>query len=92
MKALIFALCATPVAAQTPCNSTTAIHDRLANVFQESRSATGIVEGSEQTYLLEIWGNEQTGTFTVLMTYPNGLSCVVTAGQAFRQYQPEPNL
>jgi hypothetical protein len=39
--------------------------------------------------VIEFWGSDTTGTFTVLVSHPNGLSCVVASGTGFFQVMEE---
>jgi len=36
--------------------------------------------------LLEIWGAEDAGCFTDLITKPNGINCVVASGQNWHEF------
>ncbi|MFU8776107.1 MAG: hypothetical protein ACNA7M_00360 [Roseovarius sp.] len=38
--------------------------------------------------LLEIWSSDQTGSFTVFVTRPDGVSCVVATGQHWNDAPP----
>jgi hypothetical protein len=33
------------------------------------------------TQVVEFWASEKTGSFTVLVTYPNGVTCILASGQ-----------
>lgn len=64
--------------AQTNCAPRATIVERLASKYQETMIGGGL---QNATTLLEIWTSETTGSFTVLMTRPDGTSCVVSSGQ-----------
>jgi hypothetical protein len=38
---------------------------------------------SQQHGLLEVYASDTTGTWTIIVTNPNGLACMVASGQAF---------
>lgn len=75
--------------AQEACGPTEEIHKWLGEAFNERRHAQGI---NASGMLIEVWGNAETGTFTVLATTPDGVSCLVTDGSAFAAFPPEPNI
>jgi hypothetical protein len=51
----------------------------LAGKYGEARQGIGLTE----TQIVEIFANEETGTWTIFVTLPNGLACVVASGTAF---------
>jgi hypothetical protein len=81
MKPLILVLASLiggPLAAQTPnCAPREALITKLTNVG-EAQAAIGLdTKGS----LLEIWASDATGTWTVVMSFSTGVSCIMTHGQ-----------
>ncbi len=78
LAAAVVAVAGTGAAAN--CAPREAIVERLAAVYAESLTARGLQTGE---LLLEVWASAETGTFTVLMTSTNGVSCVVAAGTDF---------
>jgi hypothetical protein len=40
--------------------------------------------------MVEVWASEKTGTFTVILTNPQGVSCIVATGTNFFNNQPIP--
>ncbi|MAO00188.1 hypothetical protein [uncultured Roseovarius sp.] len=48
--------------------------------------AGGGLQSAQQ--LLEIWASDQTGSFTVFVTRPDGLSCVIATGQNWQDAAP----
>ena len=65
----------------------------LNSQYDETARAIGVI--SEEA-VLEVFVSKDTGTWTVLVTDPKGLSCVLAAGQAWQETpqatdQPEPN-
>jgi hypothetical protein len=59
---------------------------RLERTFGEVQKGAGLVSAAQ---LLEVWGSDETGTWTVLMTDAQGWSCVVAAGEAWRDIEAE---
>jgi len=74
-----------PLAAETaedsPCAERTNIIDTLDTQYKESPRAIGLVS---QEAVLEIFVSE-TGTWTVVVTDPAGVSCVLAAGQSWEE-------
>ena len=75
------ALVAMPVAAQSPqCGVRSEVIAALADGFGEARHMQGITRDG---VLMEVFGNAQTGTWTVTVTTAQGVMCVVSEGEAF---------
>jgi hypothetical protein len=72
-----------PVAAQeaAPCAQRTNIVDTLGSQYKESPRAIGLVS---QDAVLEVFVSE-TGSWTVMVTNPQGVSCVLAAGQSWEE-------
>jgi hypothetical protein len=74
-----------PLAAQTaqdsPCAERTNVVDTLGTQYKESPRAIGLVSHEA---VLEIFVSE-TGTWTVVVTDPAGVSCVLAAGQSWEE-------
>ena len=74
-----------PLAAETaqdsPCAERTNVVDTLDSQYKESPRAIGLVS---QEAVLEIFVSE-TGTWTVVVTDPAGVSCVLAAGQSWEE-------
>lgn len=64
-------------AEQQPCGPRDEIVASLTADFGEKPKAMGLQQGES---LMEIFASEQTGSFTVLQTDPEGRSCVVAMG------------
>ncbi|WP_422049930.1 hypothetical protein [Shimia sp.] len=82
--AALAALLACPVAAQTARNCATRdkVVERLAEKYGESRQALGL---GAQGAMVEIFASEETGSWTITMTMPNGATCLMATGQAFER-------
>lgn len=86
------ALFAGQAAAETPrnCAPRKEVLERLTGGYGETRQSFGL--GSEGS-VMEIFASEETGTWTITVTLPNGLTCLVAAGRAFEllaKRRPEP--
>ena len=72
---------ATDVFAQTRnCAPRDAVVERLAEGYGESRQSMGL--GANNS-VIEVFASEETGTWTITMTSPNGITCLVASGQSF---------
>lgn len=78
---LALAMIATPATAQQNCGPRTAVADRLTSQYGETRKSIGLDSGG----MVETWANESTGTFTITVTTPSGLTCLVSSGQNFER-------
>lgn len=83
LAALALALSvASPVTSETrqACAERTKVIERLAEKYGETRQAMGLHQNNG---VLEVYASEETGTWTILVTMPNGLSCLIAAGQGW---------
>ena len=62
------------------------ITERLKANYGE-KFAGGGLRNSESIF--EVWMSSETGTWTIIMTTPAGLSCVMAAGTDWRDALPE---
>ncbi len=69
------------IAQQNNCAPRESVVDRLASKYGESRQSIGL--GSNNA-VVEVFASTETGTWTITVTMPNGLTCLVAAGQAFK--------
>ena len=75
-------LWAVPAEAQSACGVRAKFIETLAKNYQESPSAFGI---AGQRNLVELFVSKA-GTWTMLVTQPSGMSCIVAAGQSWEQF------
>ena len=71
-------------AQQRQCGFRGDVVENLQGKYGETRRATGL---SRNNGVVEVWASAQTGTWTVVITMPNGMTCLVAAGEHF---EPEP--
>ena len=81
--AVLFLLTTTDVAAQgRNCGPRDAVVTRLAEGYGESRQSIGL--GSNNA-VIEVFASDETGSWTITVTQPNGLTCLVASGQGYEQ-------
>lgn len=77
-------------AQRSNCAPRDAVVERLATGYSESRQMMAL---NAQNAVLEIFASPDSGTWTITLTQPGGLTCIVAAGEHY-QYVAEalPNL
>ena len=85
---LLIALYGAPAAAQVSCGDRAVMVERLRNQYHEMQMGAGLALGG--TRLLELWANCDTGTWTILKTYPDSTACVMAVGQDWQGVGCEP--
>ena len=88
-SALVFGLAATapPVLAQASCAPRDRVIERLETGFAETIAGVGLQSPES---LVEIWSSEKTGSWTILTTRPDGLSCIVAHGNNWMDLRDAP--
>lgn len=56
--------------------------ERLAEGFGETRQSVGL---GANNAVVEVFASEVSGTWTITVTMPNGLTCLVASGQAYEE-------
>lgn len=69
------------IAQSAKCGARDAIVKRLQNNYGEARTGAGL---SNSNSMIEIFASEETGTWTILITRPDGQSCLVAAGDSWQ--------
>jgi hypothetical protein len=83
--AICLGICATATAipAQADdvnnCAKRDQVVTRLQQDFSEQLTAGGL-QDSGTAGVVEVWASPETGTFTVMMTRPDGVSCILATG------------
>ncbi|HEU0220928.1 MAG TPA: hypothetical protein VFR34_01775 [Paracoccaceae bacterium] len=81
MGLLVATLGTTAAAAQGQvCGERTAIVQRLQDKYGETRQSMGLQQNNG---VVEIFASDESGTWTILVTMPNGTTCLVAAGEAW---------
>ncbi|MEM7075813.1 MAG: hypothetical protein AAGA28_10645 [Pseudomonadota bacterium] len=71
------------------CADRTMVIERLQSKYHETLAAGGLQKRADTMAVVEVWASEETGTFTVMLTRPDGVSCVVATGTDWHQISPE---
>ena len=79
---LIPAAAATETLAQQPaaCASRAAVVEKLASDYGEARQSIGL--GNDNS-VIEVFASPETGSWTITVTLPSGMTCLMASGQAF---------
>jgi len=70
------------MAQQVRCALRDSVTMGLSQKYNEQLVAGGL---QDSQHLLEVWASSKTGTFTIILTLPNGKSCIVASGTDFQQ-------
>lgn len=73
--------------AQTPCGDRAGIVKMLAEKYREQAMDRGLIPSQQQ--VLEVFASPA-GTWTILISRPSGLTCIMAAGEGFKRLDPEP--
>jgi hypothetical protein len=88
MMPLAAAICAaalTPAAAQTSnCAERDMVVERLAGTYGESRQSIGLAANNQ---VMEVFANLESGSWTVTVTLPSGMTCLIASGMAFEELE-----
>ena len=77
---LALGLAASAAAQGQNCGERTAVLKRLADGYGESRQSIGM---APQGRVVEVFASLETGTWTITVTMPNGMTCLVASGHAY---------
>jgi len=79
--ALLAAVLTRAAAAQPrPCAPRDTVVARLAEGYGESRRSIGIGANNQ---VVEVFASDASGTWTITVTSPSGMTCLVASGQAY---------
>jgi len=62
------------------CGNRELVVERLTSKYGESRQSIGM---APQGRVVEVFASHETGTWTITVTMPNGITCLVASGQSF---------
>ena len=82
--AAAIALPASAYAASVPCSPREDVLSQLQAKFKEEPVAVGLANNGG---LLEVLTADDGTTWTIIITMPNGMSCLVAAGEAWQDHQ-----
>ncbi len=72
------------------CASRPDIANSLTEKYGEHLHGVGLMTKNGNPVVLELWVNDDTDTFTILMTYPTGAACMVAAGENYSDVAAPP--
>ncbi len=78
LPGFLLALHGLPVAAQITCGDRYAMVEQLSRVYGEARQGGGL---ANPTAIFEVWASCDTGSWTILKTYPSGMACLIAVGE-----------
>jgi ABC-type dipeptide/oligopeptide/nickel transport system permease component len=75
---------ATPAFGQSACGERAEIIRVLSEKYGEAHRASGLQTASS---MVEVWASAATGTWTILITQPSGVTCVAASGENWLEYE-----
>lgn len=84
LAAVVTSTAALPALAQQSCAPRGLIIEQLEARFEEAQTGAGL---QSETRLVEVWSSKQ-GSWTILVTDVNGVSCVIASGSHWRTMEP----
>lgn len=74
--------------AQQPgrCAERNTVVERLAGTYGETRRSIGMAPNNS---VVEMYASKETGSWTITVTHPNGMTCMVAAGTSFEGVDEE---
>jgi hypothetical protein len=75
------------VAQTRNCAVREVIVSRLADRYGESRQGIGL---GQDNSVIEVFASAETGTWTILVTLPSGVACLVASGEAWERLAEAP--
>ncbi|WP_299878215.1 hypothetical protein [uncultured Sulfitobacter sp.] len=64
------------------CAPRAAVVERLAEGYGETRQSIGL---GANNAVVEVFASDETGTWSITVTAPGGLTCLVASGQSFEK-------
>ena len=71
------------------CAARDQVTARLAQEFSEQLTAGGYQDATRDGGIVEVWASPQTGTFTVMLTDAQGVSCILATGTDWTSAKPK---
>ena len=88
LACVVLAVFAPTASAQMACAKRAELIKLLDDKYKEAQSGYGTVG---EKSVIEVYKSEK-GTFTILSSYPNGVSCIIAAGQNWEGVEPPKKL
>ncbi len=76
---------AVPAWAQTVCSPREMVIDKLVGNYGETVQVVGL--GTDGVFV-EVWANDETGTWTIVVTRVDGLACPIASGHSYESISP----
>lgn len=76
----VFGLSSAATAQTQNCAPRDLVLKRLAEKYGESRQSIGM---GQKGMLMETFASDETGSWTITVTTPQGMTCLVASGQAY---------
>ncbi|MEM6933720.1 MAG: hypothetical protein AAF526_09040 [Pseudomonadota bacterium] len=73
-------IAADAAAAARICGKREAIVDQLRTKYGETAQSRGLAQGAG---MVEIFANNTSGSWTIVVTHPTGMTCLMASGEAF---------
>ena len=80
-------LLAAPAVAQPQCDDRAKVLAHLATKYQESSVAIGVTSSGG---LVEVLNSPEGKTWTIIVTTPQGMTCLLAAGDGWQELKAEP--
>lgn len=80
MNPVILMMLMASSAATQPCAEREKVTQRLTANYGETVKSIGL---GANNGVMEVWASEETGTWTITVTMPNGQTCLIASGQAY---------
>ncbi|WP_147127022.1 hypothetical protein [Shimia ponticola] len=71
---------ATSAKAQSNCADRAMVVERLGTKYGETRQSVGVAANNS---VVETYANDGTGSWSIVVTMPNGQSCLVASGMSY---------
>ena len=68
------------------CAMRSHVIERLAGTYGETRQSIGLGANNQ---VVEVFASLETGTWTITVTNPNGLTCLIASGQAYETLEEQ---
>ena len=68
------------------CAERPRVLERLSDTYGETRQSIGLAANNQ---VVEVFASEESGSWTITVTLPNGMMCLVAAGQNFERVDEE---
>lgn len=85
LASALLAGCASPAGAQAQCNDRQNVIELLGRKYGEAPVWSGVTNAGG---LVEVFAHPAGGTWTMVVTTPQGRSCLVAAGEGWRRLTP----